>query len=317
MDFFDFGSTGLKVSVAGLGCGGHSRLGITQGSTTEEAVEIVKLALDLGINYIDTAAAYQTEEIVGSAIEGHRDEVVLSTKVLTYVNPSANDGNFTTAAQLRDTVHESLRKLRTDYIDVVHLHGPLPPQYAYCVSELVPELVRLREEGKVGYLAISEKFGADPGHSMLASALDDEIFDVMLVGFNFLNQSAGERVMIPGVKKGVGMTLMYAVRNSLRSPEELRREIQGLLDGGYLDADWPTLKRELGFLLDPGEGTSIVDAAYRFARHEAGEKVVLTGTGNPEHLKANVASINRGPLPGAERETLVSLFGLLEHLTAG
>jgi L-galactose dehydrogenase len=317
MDTIALGSTGLTVSVAGLGCGGYSRLGISTGSTTEEAVEIVKLALELGITYFDTAAAYETEEIVASGIEGRRDEVVLSTKVLTYVDPSDITGDFTTAAQLRETVHDSLRRLRTDYIDVLHLHGPRPSQYAYCVAELVPEMARLRDEGKVGHLAISEKFASDPGHSMLASALNDDIFGVMLVGFNFLNQSARERVMAPAEDKGVGMTVMYAVRNSLRSPKELRQEIQGLLDGGYLDVDWPTLESQLSFLLDPPQGSSIVDAAYRFVRYEPGDQVVLTGTGNPEHLKTNVASINRGPLAASERETLVSLFGHLDHLTAG
>ena len=70
-----------------------------------------------------------------------------------------------------------------------------------------------------------------------------------------------------------------------------------------------------GFLVHEGGAASVVDAAYRFARHEPGCHVVLTGTGSVEHLDENVRSINAPPLPGADLDRLRSLFGHLDHLS--
>ncbi len=69
------GRTGLEVSVAGLGCGGRSRLGMTKGRDVHHAADMVRQALDLGINLIDTARAYGTEEAVGLGVKGRRDQV--------------------------------------------------------------------------------------------------------------------------------------------------------------------------------------------------------------------------------------------------
>ena len=81
MDYVTYGKTGLKVSVAGLGCGGNSRLGQEQGKSEDESVAIIRRAMDLGVNLIDTAANYRTEGIVGKALVGvPRDQVVGATK---------------------------------------------------------------------------------------------------------------------------------------------------------------------------------------------------------------------------------------------
>src|SRR5882672_2608160 len=81
MHYTTLGRTGLKVSVAGLGCGGNSRIGQGAGLSTAQSVALVREALDLGVNLIDTAEGYGTEEIVGEAIKGRpRDSVIVSTK---------------------------------------------------------------------------------------------------------------------------------------------------------------------------------------------------------------------------------------------
>src|ERR1700709_1627992 len=81
MQYTTLGRTGLKVSVAGLGCGGFSQLGLGTGHSAEHAVAIIRQALDLGVNLIDTAAAYGTEDVVGAALHGvPRDSVVVCTK---------------------------------------------------------------------------------------------------------------------------------------------------------------------------------------------------------------------------------------------
>src|SRR5579859_4644001 len=88
MDYTTLGRTGLRVSVAGLGTGGFSRIGI--GQSEDHAVGIVRQALDLGVNLIDTAAVYGTEAVVGRALQGvARDSVVVCTKASKPINDPA------------------------------------------------------------------------------------------------------------------------------------------------------------------------------------------------------------------------------------
>src|SRR5271165_3091856 len=101
------GRTGLEVSVAGLGSGGASRLGMARGASAGEAANIVRRALDLGVTLIDTAAAYGTEEAVGEGIAGRRNEVFLSTK-----SSPGRGGRLVGAAELGQAIDDSLRRLR-------------------------------------------------------------------------------------------------------------------------------------------------------------------------------------------------------------
>ena len=81
MEYVTLGRTGLRVSVAGLGCGGFSQLGLAQGKTEDDAIAIIRQAVDLGVNLFDTAAAYGTEAVLGRAIKSvRREEVVITTK---------------------------------------------------------------------------------------------------------------------------------------------------------------------------------------------------------------------------------------------
>src|SRR5580692_4552837 len=90
MDYTVLGRTGLKVSVAGLGCGGFSRLGLGTGQSTEHAIGIVRQAIDLGVTLVDTAAVYGTEDVVGAALRGiDRDAVVVCTKASKPAGDSA------------------------------------------------------------------------------------------------------------------------------------------------------------------------------------------------------------------------------------
>src|SRR6266446_9700687 len=83
MEYRPLGKTGLRVSVAGLGCGGNSRLGLGRGASFDGCVAVVRTAIDLGVNFLDTAEAYGTEEIVGAAARGYdRDRLVISTKAI-------------------------------------------------------------------------------------------------------------------------------------------------------------------------------------------------------------------------------------------
>jgi aryl-alcohol dehydrogenase-like predicted oxidoreductase len=191
------GRTGFKVSVAGLGTGGHSRVGLRQGKSFDESVALVRTALDLGVNLVDTAAAYGTEEIVGAAVRRRRrDGVVLSTK--EQIHEAGSDAGGTElidGAELVLRVEASLARLTVDHVDILHLHAVCTHQYDYCRHELVPALLRLREAGKIRFLGITECFASETGHAMLERALEDDVWDVLMVGYNLVNQTARHRVL--------------------------------------------------------------------------------------------------------------------------
>lgn len=312
MDYTTLGRTGLKVSVMGLGCGGHSRLGLATGGTEESAVGIVQSALARGINFIDTAEAYGTETVVGKGIAGTpRDQVVLSTKV----GPRRRDG-FSTAAEIKQRAEDCLRRLNTDYVDVLHFHGISAGDYPRVVSELLPAFQSLRDEGKARFLGITEAFGSDTRHAMLAPAVqNDDHWDVVMVGFSLLNQSARQSVFPATIKKNIGTLDMFAVRRALSQPAALKETMEGLAAQGLIDRDAFDADDPLGFLVADGVAESIPDAAYRFCRYEPGMHVVLSGTGNPEHLEANAASLTRPPLPPPVVERLRTLFARVDTIS--
>ncbi len=308
MDYRTFGRTGLSVSVAGLGAGGASRLGLSYGSSEEEAVAVIHRALELGITYFDTAENYETEEVVGRGLAGHRDEVVLSSKVGVHLE----SGERRSAAALRDAVELSLKKLGTDRLDVFHLHRVSFEDYPYCVAELVPELEGLRAAGKLAFTGISESTSDDPSHEMLALAAEDDLFDVVMVGFTFFNQSARDRLLPTLIANNSGVEIMATARSQFSRPEQLAEEVLALVEQGAIDGAEVDALDPLAFLTDSGV-TSVAEGSYRFSAHEPGVHVVLVGTGRIEHLEENVVSLNAGPLPPAVHDRIVRLFG---HLAA-
>jgi aryl-alcohol dehydrogenase-like predicted oxidoreductase len=304
------GRTGLEVSVAGLGCGGHSRLGMAQGKDEAHAAGIVSHALDLGVNFIDTARAYRTETAVGRAIAGRREQVVISTKA------SAGRGDdLLSAEELTASLEKSLARLDTDYVDVFHLHGVRPGQYDHCLNVLVPEMQRQRELGKLRFLGITEHFGADTAHQVLQDALADDLFDVVMVGFNLLNPSARASVFPLTLENDVGTLIMFAVRRALSQPDALSELVAGLVERGEVESSRLNAEDPLDFLREHADVSSIVEAAYRFCRHEPGAHVILTGTGSPEHLSENVAAIQAPPLPEEVSAALRQLFGRVDSVS--
>ena len=307
MQYTTLGRTGLKVSVAGLGCGGNSRIGLGTGLTEAQSVTLVHAALDLGVNFIDTAENYETEGIVGKAIKGRpRDSVVISTKSLLGSAAGPKSGADMVAA-----LDASLKKLGTDFVDIFHLHGLSPTAYDRAMSEVVPALLREKEKGKFRHLAVSETGPRDPEHQMLERAVNEPLFEVVMLAFHMMNQNARAPVLARARANRTGTLCMFAVRNIFSKPGLLETTIADLAAKGELPQPLANTKDPLGFLVHEGGAQSLTDAAYRFARHEPGIDVVLFGTGNPAHLKANIDSILRPPLPAADVQRLYDLFGHL------
>jgi aryl-alcohol dehydrogenase-like predicted oxidoreductase len=308
MDYTILGRTGLKVGVAGLGCGGNSRLGLGRGKSEDEAAALVHRALDLGVNLIDTAAAYGTEAAVGRALRGRdRDAVIVSTKARTY-----RDEAPVPAAEIVASLDASLRSLRLAHVDIFHLHAVRPQHYARMRDEYVPALEAERAKGKFRFLGITESPPFDPAQAMLSQAMQDDCWDVTMIGFHMLHQKPRARVLRATAAKGVGTLMMFAVRNLFSAPGRLQAEMRRLVATGAVPAALAEDPDPLGFLVHPGGAASVIDAAYRYVRHEPGCDVVLFGTSDAAHLEANVASILRPPLPEPDRARLARDFGALE-----
>ena len=307
MDYTTLGRTGLKVSVAGLGCGGNSRIGLGAGRSMEEAAAVVRTAIDQGVTYIDTARNYGTEPAVGMAIKDvPRDSVVISTK-----STIREQGERITAEQLVAHLDHSLTQLGTDYVDVYFLHGVPLADYEYARDEPAPAILKERDKGKFRHLGITEPAASDPEQSTMRRAVDDPQWDVAMLAFHMMHQTARTHIFPKTQAAGIGTALMYVVRNVFSRPGLLQETVCGLIESGALSPDGIDVDNPLGFLLHEGGADSIIDAAYRFGRHQPGADTVLFGTGNVDHLAANIESILRPPLPEADVSRLHDLFGAL------
>jgi len=307
MDYVTLGKTGLRVSVAGLGCGGNSRLGLGRGKTEAEAIALVRQALDMGLNLLDTAASYGTESVIGKAIKAvPRDSVVVASKANIY-----RGSELFPPDRVVQSLDNSLRQLDTDCIDIFQLHVVSPAVYNHALHEIAPALLREREKGKFRHLGITETSPNDPEQKMLQRAVHDGVWEVMMLGFNLMNHHARHKVFPHTIANQIGTLLMFTVRHIFSQPGRLVAKIQELAAAGTVPQWLAATDDPLGFLMHPGGASSLTDAAYRFVRHEPGVHVVLFGTSSPDHLRANIDSLLKPPLPLADRQKLADLFGHL------
>jgi aryl-alcohol dehydrogenase-like predicted oxidoreductase len=308
MQYTTLGRTGLRVSVAGLGTGGFSRMGLKTGKTEDEAARLILDAVDLGINFIDTAPPYGTEGVVGRALKSiPRPSVVVASKAFIHRN-----NEWSTPDRVIASLDNSLRLMGTDYIDVFNLHGVEPHEYDYALDTIAPVLIEEKRKGKIRHIGITENPIVDFTNATLKRALHDPVWEVFMVGFHMMHQGARANVFAGTREKGIGTLLMFAVRSIFADPPRVAREMKELAAKGLVEPWLGATDDPLGFLVHDGGAANMIEAAYRFARHEPGVDVVLFGTGDASHLRTNVASLLKPPLPDADRTKLAALFG---HLT--
>jgi len=149
---------------------------------------------------------------------------------------------------------------------------------------------------------------------MLERAVNDNLWDVLMVGFNILNQSARDKIFKKAIENNVGIQVMFAVRKAFSQPDYLRECVTGLIESGQLDPnDLDDVNAPLDFLLQ--HASTITEAAYRFSRDESGTHVILSGTGNPVHLKENLAAFDQPALPTDVTERLKHIFRNVDSIT--
>jgi aryl-alcohol dehydrogenase-like predicted oxidoreductase len=233
------GQTGMKVSTLCLGTG---PFGVAPGP--DDAVRLVQRALELGINMIDTANSYgnfkridrpgappaserdSAEIIVGRAIKGRRDEVVLCTKVREVVGTDVNDVGLS-RRHIMQQVERSLRALATDYIDLYHMHGPDRDTPIDQTLRTMDDLVR---QGKIRYYGLSNfsawRLATACGR---AQALGTEMPVVHQIGYNLVSRSA-EQDVIPACEHfGVPISTYGSLNGGLLSGTSIMsRPIVGL-----------------------------------------------------------------------------------------
>ena len=205
MKYRALGRTGLKVSEVGFGGAG---IGHVWGATTDdECIRAVRRALDLGVNFFDTSPMYgggRSEENLGKGLAGRRQEAVIATKVrLRTEEDRASAQNM--LAAVRDSVEQSLRRLNTDYVDVLQVHhqvgaqrghyvaavGP-PPRYALLLDKedcltLGGAMKQVVEEGKVRFIGIT---AWDSNRESVGEVLSSGVFDTAQILYNLLNRTA-------------------------------------------------------------------------------------------------------------------------------
>src|ERR1700742_1409678 len=156
MDYRPLGRTGVQVSKL---CLGTMMFGAWGNTDHEDSVRIIHRALDAGVNFIDTADVYsagESEQIVGKALKGRRDDVVLATKVNVAMGEDRNNrGN--SSRWIITEVENSLRRLDTDWIDLYQIHRPDPDTD---VEETLGALSDLVRQGKVRYIGSSSYSGS-------------------------------------------------------------------------------------------------------------------------------------------------------------
>ena len=305
MEYRRLGRTNLRVSILGLGSGGRSQLGQAHGLEQTEITPIVRRALDLGVNFIDTSPDYaDSEALLGNALAGvPRDSYVIGTKFW----PVRNDA-VRSAAALRESFEAGLRRLRTECVDIMYLHGVPPAWLERVLEELVPPLQQFQREGKTRFLGVTEQFATDHEHLMLRTVLPRGIFDVAMVGYNVLSPVPATHVFPLATVHDVGVVVMCAVRGVLLRPERIRETIREWKDEGLLPRAAVPDDEPLGWLLGPW-ADSVPAAAYKFAADHSAVGTVLTGTGRIEHLEANAEAILGTRLPPALVQRAIDTFG--------
>ena len=305
------GRTGLRVSALGMGTGGPNLLGQRLGRAESEMTALLHRAFDLGVNLFDTAREYMDSEVIlGRALKDlPRAEVVVSTKFAAVL--AVDSGvEIKTAAEVVDTVESSLSRLGLSEIDVVMVGGLLMPENAAVVlEEQVPALERLRRQGKVRHVGSTEASSSDGAHEWLRHALPADVFDVVMVGHNMLNQSAGRNLFPACVERDVGVMNIYTSRSVFSDTRRLREVVADLAARGIVSDEAASSEEPLGWLIESGEAGSLVEAAYRYAAYTSGVSTVMTGTIDPVHLEQNVESVLKGPLSDQAIARLRSEFG--------
>jgi aryl-alcohol dehydrogenase-like predicted oxidoreductase len=276
------GRTGLEVTKLGFGAMEVRGPRIWNGRpvTDDEAETILNAVLDAGINFIDTSNDYgRSEEFIGRFVAHRRGEYVLATKcgctVVRKDDKTDDTPHVWTRENLFRGLHESLSRMKTDYVDVMQLHNPTVEQCDQ--GGLVEVLQEMKKQGKVRWIGCSS---TDPH---LSTYIERGAFDVFQIPY-----SALERQHEQSIRRAAGAGAGVIVRGGVA-----RGEPGVGLGNQDRWADWE--KAKMDELLSDGETRT--QFLLRFTNSHPGMSTNIVGTKNPQHLVENVAAAARGAFP--------------------
>ena len=290
MKYRQLGSSGLQVSAIGLGTNNFGRR--LDAAATET---VVHAALDAGVNMIDTSNSYgggDSEEFIGRALKGRRDEAVLATKVSSRVSDGPNNaGN--SRKHIYDQVEVSLRKLRTDYIDLYQIHwwDPNTP-----IEETLRALDELIRAGKVRYAGCSNFAAWQVCEShWTAKTLGINGFVSMQPHYSMLYRQPEEE-MIPFCEKyGIGILPYYPLENGFLTGKYRRDEpapdgtrLAENDRGALTSHNFDILEKLEGFASDRDH--TILELAFAWLLASPMVSSVIAGATRVEQVDANAAS---------------------------
>jgi aryl-alcohol dehydrogenase-like predicted oxidoreductase len=288
------GRTGLEVTKLGFGAmelrgpGGRAS---GRSIDDEAAGALLNAVLDSGINYVDTSPDYGvSEELIGRHLSSRRGEFFLASKCACAVSPDGSTTGFGqhdfSRTNVRAGVEQSLRRMTTDYLDVVQFHAS-PSRETLDENDSVTELVELQREGKIRFIGMS---GTLPN---IESQIDMGVFDVFQIPYSAIEREHEEvitRAATAGagtvVRGGVARGVPVAADELIEHLPENFRDVYRARRGRFEAAD-------LEELLD---GMSPMEFMLRFTISHPDMNTTIVGTANPEHLKANLAAATKGRL---------------------
>lgn len=286
------GKTGLEVSRLGIGL---SEVGFNlTHAETDQASKVMNEALDSGINFLDTAACYGiSEELVGAAVSHRRDEFVLATKAGHFL--PRGEGQDWTYDLVTSSIDRSLRRMKTDHIDLVQLHSCSVEVLER--GEVVQALRDARDAGKTRFI------GYSGDNENAERAVSSGAFDTLQTSFNLVDQKARRRLLPEAEQQGMGIIIKRPIGNAVwRSPR----------DPHPYDHN-PTYTEEYfrragimlgeGSLPDEPDDRILLSMGFTFAHPEV--DVAIIGTQRPEHMRSNIELVSkRLPIPSAAVEAL-------------
>jgi aryl-alcohol dehydrogenase-like predicted oxidoreductase len=318
-----FGRTGMQISVLGFGCGAVGGIMVRGDPADQE--RLVARAIDVGVNYFDTAVLYgdgESEKNLGRILRKLKPaDAIVGTKVR--VDP----GDFGRIAEaIATSLEGSLARLRLDRVDIFHLHNPvtetgggstLSPREV--LDDVVPAFERLRGQGKIRFLGIS----AVGDTAALHQVIDSGAFDSAQIVYNMLNASAGEqlpkdypaqdygRLFDTTQAAGVGVVGIRVLAGGALSGSADRHPIASPAPepiGSALSYDSDVDRaRRLIPLVNEGFADTLTEAGTRFAMSHPAMGTILVGMATPQQFEDALAAVQKGPLPEAALHRLSEL----------
>jgi aryl-alcohol dehydrogenase-like predicted oxidoreductase len=278
------GRTGLRVTQ--LGYGAMELRGAPRGPVVDDAQaeQVLRAVVDGGINYIDTSIDYGvSEERIGATLSSRRSEFYLASKCGCAVNPAPGErpDHVFTRENVVAGVEQSLRRLRTDYLDVVQFHASPSPEVLKQQGGL-EALQDLQRQGKVRFLGIS---GTLPN---LPEQIRTGVFDVFQIPYSAL-QPEHEQLISDAAAAGGGTVIRGGVVKGALAADKDGAAPRGV-------AVDPREAWDRAHLDDLLEGASRNEFILRYTLSHPDMHTTIVGTANLEHLAANLAAARKGPL---------------------